>query len=456
MGRVATATLAGVRFSRGATEGLKGRILSGSMWTLLGYASVQVLRFVSNAVLTHLLFPEAFGLMTLVNTVLMGLEMLSDVGTRASLIQNKHGEDASYLRTAFTINVLRGGLLWLSAGLLAYPLSVVFEQPELARLLPVAAMSACILGFRSTKVLLASRKLNLGRITLLNLSAQVLATAVMIPWAYWSSSIWPLVAGTLVAALANTVGSHVLFPGQRDRFGWNRSAAREMFRFGRWIFVSTALAYLAGRGDTLLMGRLLDARQLGVFAVASNLAGVAGEALNQLGNSVLFPAYAKVFREEPRRVNQVLRKSRGILMGIGAVAYVGLILLGDFVVQQVYDDRYHAAGWILQTLACGFMTGLLDRSYGGVLHAKGLSLESTVLQFFQVLIKFGCLWLGYHFLGFTGVVLGVAFNAWLSYPVVAVVMARAGVWQPRLDACALAIAAVTTVVYWVFAPVPGL
>lgn len=433
-------------------ESLRSRVMTGSLWTLIGYVGGQGLRFVSNAILTHLLFPEAFGLMALVNTVVIGLEMFSDVGTRASLIQNHRGEDDIFRRTAFTVNAVRGVGLWGAAALLSYPLSSFFGEPELAKLLPVASVSAAILGLRSTKALLASRKLDLARLTLLTLGSQAVTIAVMVPWAFIEPSVWALVGGTVVGAIAQTVGSHILFPGARDRFGWDRDAADELFRFGRWIFASTALAYLAGQGDTLLMGHMMNAAELGVFTVASNIARVAGQGLNQLGNSVLFPAYARVFRETPERIDQVLLKSRSILMGVGAAVYIPVILLGDFVIDLVYDDRYQAAGWMLQTMACGFLTGLLDRSYNGILHAKGMSFESTVLQFFQVLIKFACMVVGYYFMGLPGLIIGVAFNAWLSYPIVAIVMGKAGVWQPRLDAIALVMAAVVTLLFALFPP----
>src|ERR1700688_5276682 len=52
----------------------------GSAWTMVGYGVSQILRLVSTLTLAHLLVPEAFGLVALVNVFLTGLEMLSDLG----------------------------------------------------------------------------------------------------------------------------------------------------------------------------------------------------------------------------------------------------------------------------------------------------------------------------------------------------------------------------------------
>ena len=77
----------------GATNGkapksLKQMATHGSLWTIAGYGTSQVLRFGSNLVLAKLLFPQAFGLMAIVNGVMQGLVMFSDVGIGQSIIRH--------------------------------------------------------------------------------------------------------------------------------------------------------------------------------------------------------------------------------------------------------------------------------------------------------------------------------------------------------------------------------
>ena len=59
--------------------------------TLIGYGFSQMLRLVSNVVLARLLFPEAFGTMAILQTILVGVAMLTDVGLSMSLIRSKQG-----------------------------------------------------------------------------------------------------------------------------------------------------------------------------------------------------------------------------------------------------------------------------------------------------------------------------------------------------------------------------
>ena len=50
----------------GPTTSTRDLALRGAAWTVMGFGGAQVLRFTFNLILTHLLFPELFGLMALV------------------------------------------------------------------------------------------------------------------------------------------------------------------------------------------------------------------------------------------------------------------------------------------------------------------------------------------------------------------------------------------------------
>ena len=94
------------------SESLMKRVVKGSVWTLGGYAISQVVRLGNNFLLARLLFPKAFGLMALVYTFLIALQMFSDIGINLSIIQNKRGDDPKFLNTAWTLQVFRGLILW--------------------------------------------------------------------------------------------------------------------------------------------------------------------------------------------------------------------------------------------------------------------------------------------------------------------------------------------------------
>jgi len=246
---------------------LKEVALRGSAMELAGYAAGQALRLAGNLVLSRLLFPEAFGLSALVSVFLVGLQLLSDVGLEPCVVQSERGDERRFLDTIWTLQVARGALLALMALLLAWPAAALYGEPQLLALMAVSGLTALIGGFESTSLLSLRRHVRLGPLMALEVAARVVGLAVMVAWAWWSPSVWALVAGGVVDALARLAGSHVLNTGPRNRLDWDPTAARSVLQFGKWIFASSAVFFFGRQGDRLLLGHYLGMRVLGVYSI---------------------------------------------------------------------------------------------------------------------------------------------------------------------------------------------
>ncbi len=161
-------------------ESQSGRAVRSGAYTLVGYVTLQILKLGGNVALTRLLPREAFGMMAIVTTVLTGFGLFSDLGIAPSIVQNRRGDEPAFLNTAWTIQLFRGVTLFVLASLVAVPVGRYYELPELAPLLSVSALMGLIGGLASTKIETAERHLKLGRITVMDVSAQVMATIVML------------------------------------------------------------------------------------------------------------------------------------------------------------------------------------------------------------------------------------------------------------------------------------
>jgi O-antigen/teichoic acid export membrane protein len=129
---------------------LRRLVLRGSGLIIGSHGGGQLIRLARSLILTRLLFPEAFGVMSLVWVVMFGLGMLSDLGVGPAIIRDKRGEDPDFLNTAWTLQVIRGVVLLGIACLIAYPMATFYNEPDLAQLIPAAGLFALIAGFNST------------------------------------------------------------------------------------------------------------------------------------------------------------------------------------------------------------------------------------------------------------------------------------------------------------------
>ncbi len=422
-----------------AAPALKVRAIRGSLWTTAGFGINQSLRLGANIALAWALGPyaqQSFGLMAMVTVFMAGLQMFSDVGITPALIQNKRGDDPDFYNTAWTVQVARGFILWLVACAIAYPVSL-FWYPPLLYLLPVAGVAAVFNGLTSTNIPRASRRLAVGRLASLEVATQVVGVIVMILWALVHPSVWALVAGNLATAAFRMAGSYFLLPDAANRLRWDPTAARELFRFGRWITISTLLTFLAAQIDKLTFGRLLPVEALGVYWMGYQLAVLLPNLSKQLSAMVGFPALSDLFRRDVPRFLMRLRHLRAMLVLPLNTGLLVLVLLGQPLVQVIYHERFTMAGWIVQVLAVNSLAGMVNTSYGQAIMATGRTFLNMIAVAAMLVVMIVCPLTGYVLQGSTGFIMGVGISQWVLYPVYAVLAKRCGCWQPRFDVAVL-------------------
>lgn len=414
-------------------EPLRRRALRSTALTILNHGGQQGLRLVGNLILTRLLFPKAFGLMALVQSFMIGLEMLSDVGTQPSIVHSKRGDDPVFLNTGWTVQVIRGFILWAVAALIAYPAALFYSEPTLAWMLVVVGASSAIHGFTSTKLFTQDRNLTLGRLTVIELGCYVLQLSVTVLLSWWMRSVWSLVIGLLFGTIVKVSSTHLWLPGVKNRFMLDKEAYRELRNFGQWIIVTSTLGYLVIQGDRLVVGRLLDTRVLGVYTVALTFAVLPTEVIRQAASKVLFPSYSELMRTNPERLRPTLRRTRLLLLAASWAGCMFMLFAGRWLIETLYDDRYTDAAWMLQVMSVGTLGLALTLSYDGLLLATGNTRWMAALLGVQAVVKFAGMLIGFHLGGQVGVIIGIAAVPWLSFPADAWCMKKLGYWQPEVD-----------------------
>lgn len=346
-------------------------VFRGAVATLVGRMALHGVRLGSNIALTQLLLPEHFGVMAIVNVTMLGLQMFSDLGIATAVIQSKHGDEARYLGTAFTLQVIRGVLLSIVACLIAWPMAFVYEDmPDLVWAVPLAGMTALVDGFASTKILTESRHMRLGRLMVMDIVAAVTSALAMVLTAWCGGALMSLVVGGIAGGIVRVVMSHRWLPGLPDRFQWDGDARRKLFGFSVWIFVSTAMTFVSMQVDRLLLGRLVDNATLGVYSIAVMMAALPREIVTQLLDRVLYPWVAKSLREQCDGKSVLMARRRVLLLSVVPIAMVSA--QADAIFRVLFPPEYQGGGPLMRMLSVGAWTSIVAGSYGIVVLARGV------------------------------------------------------------------------------------
>ncbi len=420
---------------------LRRRLFSASTWTIGAYACNRLLHFGSNLITTRLLFPEAFGVMAIVNSVILGLGLLSDVGVGPSIIRDDRGRDPRFLQTAWTIQATRGVVLWVCASILSWPLALLYGEPTLTALIPVAAFSVVMTGMYSTTIFSWTRELQMGRLAATEFVSSGIAVLATIVVAWIWQTVWSLVVGSLVSALVTLIISHAASTDPRPKLRWDREIAHSIYRFGRWIFVSTAVTYLTTQGDRLILANFLSMAELGQYSIAALMFRSLTQANAIVANRVLFPLYSKIAKgrttpELRRRVAKVRLATMAALLP----PFWVLVLFGDPIIRLLYDDRYVDAGWMLEALCAGGIF-LVVGAIGPIHLARGESWVGMIATSIRGVVLLSLMAIGGYLGGSTGLIMGIGASYFAYYPLQVWISRRYEVWFPMYDAIGLVMTA---------------
>lgn len=381
------------------SQSLRRRAISAGAWNLGALVASQVIRLGGNLVMARLLMPEMFGVMAIATSIAVILALLSDIGLRQNIIQSQRGDDPLFLNTAWTVQILRGfvlfalslfvaGLAWFAQVGDFWPVGSTYDAPELPLVLAVTGFSAIIYGFQSTKVALAFRSFQQRKVVLAELVAQLVALLVMLGIGYFARSIWSLVVAGLVATLINTVLGHLWFQGAHNRLCWDRSALKELIAFGRWVLLSSAVGVLAMQGDRILFGGSMSASELGVYSIAVLLLGAIQTGVYKLAGAVVLPALSEAARSgDYLRLHDLYYRFRLIVDIVLLFACGFLLVASPLIISWLYDARYAGAGKMLAILSLSFFTLRFTLA-----HQAWLALGLTKYLAVDNIIRFVSLW----------------------------------------------------------------
>lgn len=405
---------------------LKRRSFRAGAWAGGGHALGQMIRLVGNLALTRFLMPEAFGLMAVISTIVLALGLLSDIGSGTIIVQSERGADEDFLHTAWTLQVIRGVLVWLVGLVIALGLVVgqahglftpgtVYDDTRLPLLLAVSTFGMVIWGFVSINGKLAERSLDLKTVSIVELGVQVISLAAMVGAAFVTRSIWSLVIGGLVTASLQCVFTHTFLKGPRARFRLEPSAVKELIGKGKWVLLSSLLGFVAVNGDRILLGGLIGSAALGLYSIAFGLATIAPSALSAVLAKVIYPAFSEVVRERPAELEKTYRKFQQATDAcVGFIAGM-LYVASNAIVALLYDARYHDAGHIFGILAIGSI-GVRFLVVEQIYVATGRPSLLAAAIFPRVLVLVVGLPLGHALAGMDGALAAIVLSQFAHWP----------------------------------------
>jgi O-antigen/teichoic acid export membrane protein len=349
-----------------------GSAIKGAFSVGGGQAIGQVFRLAGNLLMARWLAPESFGLLLLVHAWITGLQMLSDVGIAQALQRSPRWNERRFQDALWSLQLMRGVVLGVIGVALAPLLAITYGDERLTVLMMVAVLALPVGGLCAMEPILMGRRKKFATLSLFELKAQIAGTASAVIVCYLEGGPLGLAIAPLVSALVRTASSYRLNDAIQHHWTWDKNIIKDISSFGRWIFISTLLCFLASHMDKLLLGKLLSTDMLGVFAIAAALAEFPRQMLHQVSARVLFPLVSSKEHISFAELLDLLDRRRFLPLLFAALSLPIIASLAEILIQTLYDERYQDGGWMLQWLLLGLWPSLLSSSVDPVLYIRKL------------------------------------------------------------------------------------
>lgn len=320
-------------------------------------------------VLARLLGPGAFGLMSVAMSFVLLANMLSDGGMGSALVRERRA-DQDLESTVFWLSTLIGFGLAAIVAVAAWPVSILYRQPELFPILLVLAPILIVSSILSVPNARIVRVQRLDVFAAGDVGSALVAAATGVILALKGFGVWSLVLQQLAfwAIKACWICSFSHF---RPRFTLHLRRARPLLRFSANNLAANIADFASKNAPIMIVGGVLSVAAVARYSMAYQLTRVAETVVSDPVNLAAFSGTAASPSRQDAADFAVV--SLRILMLVLAPLFCGLALTADLLAPIVLGHRWTGTGSALAALAPGAFLLCLYRFATAVLLGRGRS-----------------------------------------------------------------------------------
>lgn len=385
--------------------------VSGVAWTTVQRFASLFLAFVANLVLARLLSPDDFGCIGLLMIFISLSQIFVDGGFGSALIQKKEPTQEDY-STIFYWNLFLATILYLILFFLAPLIARFYEIPILKEILRVQGLILFLDAFGLIHKNNLRKTLQFKKISLIVLAANLIAVVVAITMAYNGFGVWCLVAQQLLISGMSTA-LFWIFNRWKPSILFSEKSLKELFGFGGFILLSNMMVTFTNEVQSLIMGKLYTARDVGHYTQARKLESIMSNTASTVVCQVTFPIFSK-FQDDIPQLQNILRRITKVMAFVVFPAMILVILIAKPAIVLMLTDKWIDCVPYFQILCIGGMAeALSDINYNAVA-AIGKS---------RVLFRWTCiksvlgllLIIGGSFFGVRGIIWAVTIRFYLVF-----------------------------------------
>lgn len=354
----------------------------GAVWMVALKLCVRLLSMISLFIMARLLVAEDYGIVALAMSFYAILDVITTFNFDIPLIQNQNASKDDY-NTAWTLNILMG--LIIAVGLLvgAYPMSIIFKEPQLIHIFQCLAVMAIIQGFTNIGVVDFRKELKLKKEFNFEFTKKIVSFLVTVIAGVLLKSYWALILGMISNMLAGLILSFLM---SNYRPSLSLKSWGNLFSFSKWMLFSNILGFANHRLMQLIVGSQLNTKTLGNYSMMKEVADITTIELVLPIQKALFPGYSKLI-DDKNKFFPVFINSISMIAFFGMPIAITIALLNEHFIVTLLGEKWLNESWMLQIFCISGAFSLVSGAIFSVYYASAKPQIVTIILFLQAIVR---------------------------------------------------------------------
>jgi O-antigen/teichoic acid export membrane protein len=377
----------------------KSKVFTGVIWASVQRFGTMIISFVTNIVLARLLTPDDFGAIGMLMLFLAIANTFVDSGFGSALIQKKDANQKDF-STVFFINL---GMSVVVYALLFFGAPWVSRFYDLDLLRPLLRAQGLVLilhAFSIIQTALLRKKMDFRKLSICNLIGNLVGSVVGIGAALMGYGVWSLVIRTLTVGLVTSILLWIIGKW-KPLFIFSKQSFKELFGFGGFMLLSSIVTTLSNNVQTLIIGKLFSAKDLGNYNQAHNLRNLGTQSVSDVIAQVLYPDFSNN-QTDSKQITDKLNNAVYLISYVVAAIMSLCVVIAKPLVLFLFGEKWLECVVPFQILCCGgVFLSVQDINYY-VIAAKGKSKPLFFFNVAKLILSILMMLLGYKIGGLFG------------------------------------------------------
>lgn len=350
-------------------RGAFGLSLAAGRWSFIDTVVQRGLAFVTFFILARLLFPEDFGIISLILIVPNFLDLITNLSFENALI--RHQNDTSpYLDAVWTLNILRGAVIAAVVFLVAPYIANFFNINGSIEAVRLSGLFIFVQGLTNVAQLYFFKEMDFKKIFWRDISMKITYSIATIGLAFLLHSYWALFWGTMLQYIVSSVSTYFLHP-YRPRLRFNFSVLGELLDYSLWVYGQGLANQIISYFEDTLVGKLTGANSLGLYGKAKSLAGGPITPISSMISKISFPAFARI-QNSREKISDGINKSFDVILTVSLPFLAAVLLGGHKIVTIILGERWINIVPVFKIFTIGVTLNVLTSIAGPLFNALGM------------------------------------------------------------------------------------